>query len=789
MKKKLIILLLFILLCFVPTTKVLANEGDLIYDIESLRVEEGNLVFEGWAFIHKYDNCSPAISLTAYEGDNYIATAALERKQRNFYAWMKEDAAKENYLYYNVGFKAKFNLSDFDEKSDISFKITISNNIQTDENLTDVSQCNSTLDSSSKFKTGKSKYVKTTEEADGKPGKSISDSKTKAIGVYSNSVEASAREIGVTGMKDYINVTATHSHVQESANYSRKDYYWWGNETRYKLVDNKYYSATENKPKEYFAYIDGFTSTTGGYSAISTCNPSSKECTESDQWGGIITSWINTEIDPIKIEKPYSPPATECATENSELTCSGDLEKSILSKTTTCSQTLKIPVTIENVTKEQIKEVDTEKVDEEGNAIYETTIETSTKDVVKNIHCQIQRTETYFFQFDDTKHSTELNPIISGMGFTFTSDDVEYTNTVKYNLYGKLGVDTVHIDGKEYNSNELRPQCPYEIDSSGNKVYSDVCKNDADAENLCKKALRTAYENKEITPTNTALFTPDPNSETSEPANQPNSKWECKRVSNSFEEGEEIKTECNYNLPLAEINRQTAKVTYVSELVDDGISGGNNIFVPLTWKTSKYGIGNNQFKYVLSVDTLHYPSTDIPLNTYSSSFTYTCGVSTKQNFYEEDPPSEELIDYNFAYAPITTDPTSTFNNDFFNVTTFPETGVPINWQTYWGDAREIIISDINIAGRRQRIQDTYSNIEYELTLSPTLQDTIVKLNKSTHPDDSYASFNTIQKTGTSTTLNNATDAVTRTNANQFELGCGPENNDIEGCDSNIINKP
>ncbi|MDO5568550.1 MAG: hypothetical protein Q4G04_00355 [bacterium] len=253
----LVSLLTLLTLMVILPKQVNAGAGDLIYEIEELSMEGNNIVFEGWAFIHKYDNCSPQIQIIVVENDielDYVNAINQGYNggvdKRNFFDKMLEKENGEAYIYYDVGFKATIDATKYQGK-DIEFKIRIN------DNRTGTYQgCNSQGDDYDDLK-GETKAY-TTSRAEGEAGADIGGFKEADIGVYSINNKISSG-ITVNGLKDKVKMTASNAHLRYlnsnvllrlqlglSWQYSRSE-----NSIYYYMAEGKKVEATTTSPAAY----------------------------------------------------------------------------------------------------------------------------------------------------------------------------------------------------------------------------------------------------------------------------------------------------------------------------------------------------------------------------------------------------------------------------------------------------------------------------------------------------------------------------------------------------------
>lgn len=193
----------------------------------------------------------------------------------------------------------------------------------------------------------------------------------------------------------------------------------------------------------------------------------------------------------------------------------------------------------------------------------------------------------------------------------------------------------------------------------------------------------------------------------------------CTRVG-SFESGSEVTTVCTFFLPNSIMDDFTGNVTYSNSLgINYGIN--NKYYVPLDYGDDKYNISA-----VLNNMSVLKDSSAIEDSDSSRKWTGdwditiggdSCSIDIKSLFY----PTDQLDRHNqYIYRPIDLD------------NPFPNRNAGVNWFEWYS-------SSIN----RERLEDSYNNLQYSITLDNQKIAEIKRYNQMQNSNRGYFDWDTM----------------------------------------------
>jgi len=354
----------------------------------------------------------------------------------------------------------------------------------------------------------------------------------------------------------------------------------------------------------------------------------------------------------------------------------------------------------------------------EGNCNMTVTYDVSLTSSTTN--CGIQRssaTRSAKIRMSQTgKLTFNLSPtkVYSGGGFSF---GITYSNSASWSIISSDDCGTLrrYYDGTcTDDSGNTFACCLYADDGT-----PDGCSSGEILEWVTYK-VQSYYKGLSSSAANVVF----PNSnEKNGGTNSNTGTWTCESPSRFW--ASTLTSTCHFDLYDAYIDRKTAQAVYgdISN-VDDYLDEGKLYFTPL--KYSGYFPIHANFSNLSSLSNMTWGAT------------YDCGVDCYQNFYDcEDADCSTVKGYKFYYRPITlSDP-------------FPNRIAGPNWFNW-----------ISLDTNKQRLANTYSNLEYTATLTNENMATILQYNSN----NSYLNYS-INNNGSSSFINDNLTAIFNRNLN------------------------
>lgn len=727
MMKKFTLILICLVSMFLFRSEVLAAEDhSLNYDVEKFYMSDGNLIIEGWAFMHNFDNYGGSNFYLSFYFQNSSGEIIGGFNNPEFFATFS-DRDLTCTMCYKGGNEYGCNCqSGYYEYLNTNFTVSI----PLENYIEDFGDDEWTLMVDGRY--GSNKLV------------------VEPLAVHPDSATESSfgdNNFYLSPLDDEIKVTGNHVVYNNSSYYWRMGTYYYSSKIL-KSSDNevaryKLYNGGPNSAKVYNYNNCGFSPDSNA--SLGPCRCIQPTTSKS----GTITEIKSTFVKPtgtVKIsykgeEKPETfkcdgiLSSSECSNYNVDfLECTETLEGTAVyyrkvSKKDygSCSSSLVVPtgssdVSCSNYSCTNYSSCATYKKDENGN-------DTSTCETYSTTTCYdlsyTKEEETKVYQDLKIKEDATLGftgdmnkTFKKGTGFTF---GMSYSYNISFNESGG-------IKGGSTLPGFIRWKTETEKEDAIAKAKEKFVSN-----------LKNSLQN--IINTNVKGLIKDDSSASPDPAFSSAGSWSCDGINST---SNSISTSCNYGLKEAFIKYDTGTV-YYDVSGNNYITGGNKYYIPL-----KFGDSNFKWK-VLANNSL------AALQKYTVNAT--CLVKTTTGIYcpDEDCPND--TGYAFIYRSIE------------ESNPFPkgEDSIPYNWQNNWNGSN----------GNKKRVAASFSGDPHytTVTLSGNLLDSLLYQ----YDNESYTKWNNIvSETGVSKLVNDGTYFVNVANRSKIHCEWGKFDNDCDG---------